>query len=265
MWKIHISGLAIVIATLFFSWQMVFADSSSISYGLKRSSDGNPPEIGAKIETIFQQHDVLYRDLSGKKTIYFTFDNGYENGHTDAILDTLKKENISATFFLTGHYLKSAPDYVKRMVNEGHTIGNHTYDHPNMSTLSENELENELKKFDQELNDLTGITRTSIVRPPEGIFSERSLQTANRLGYQHIFWSMAIVDWHEDRVRGKDVVVKELVDQLHPGAILLLHTVTKDNAEALPLFIQAAREQGYEFGNLEELRKQSVKTPVPFH
>lgn len=89
MWKIHISGLTIVIATLLFSWQMVFADSSSISYGLKRASDGNPPEIGAKIEMIFQQNDILYRDLSGKKTIYFTFDNGYEKGHTDAILDTL--------------------------------------------------------------------------------------------------------------------------------------------------------------------------------
>lgn len=159
---------------------------------------------------------ALYRDKSGDKTLYLTFDNGYENGHIKEILNSLKQEDIKGPFFLTGHYLSSAPDYVKRMA-------------------------------------------------AEGVYSENTLRIANKLGYQHIFWSMAIVDWHVARRRGTDVVVKELLDQLHPGAIILLHTVTQDNAEALPLFIQEAKKRGYHFGELEELRKQLVNTPIPFH
>lgn len=166
---------------------------------------------------------------------------------------------------MTGHYLSSAPDYVIRMVAEGHTIGNHTYSHPTMPKLSEEQLAKELFQFNNALYELTGISRTSIVRPPEGVYSENTLRIANKLGYQHIFWSMAIVDWHVARHRGTDVVVKELLDQLHPGAIILLHTVTQDNAEALPLFIQEAKKRGYHFGELEELRKQLVNTPIPFH
>lgn len=265
MWKTHALGILLIVAVTLYAFQNVSAEPTSISYGLKRSTQEQPPEIGEKIESIFEKHNALYRDKSGDKTLYLTFDNGYENGHTTAILDTLKKENIKATFFLTGHYLTSAPDFVKRMIAEGHTIGNHTYSHPTMSKLSDQQLEQELYKFDAELEKLTGVSRTAVVRPPEGVFSERSLATSNRLGYQHIFWSMAIVDWHEDRVRGKQVVVNELMAQLHPGAIILLHTVTLDNAEALPLFIEQARARGYQFGELEELRKQSVNTPIPFH
>lgn len=261
---LHVLGITLLLSVSFLSWQWVSAASDSYSFGLKRATNEQPPDLGASLESVLAKHDALVRDTSGEKTIYLTFDNGYENGHTTAILDTLKKENIRATFFLTGHYLKSAPDFVKRMVAEGHTIGNHTYSHPNMATLSEAELATELRRFDEELTKLTGISRTSIVRPPEGTFSERSLQVANKLGYQHIFWTMAIVDWYEDRVRGKEVVTKELVDQLHPGAIVLLHTVSVDNAQALPDFIKVARERGYQFADLEELRKQSVNTPFPF-
>ncbi|MFC4355688.1 polysaccharide deacetylase family protein [Chryseomicrobium palamuruense] len=264
MRTLHLLGITLLLSVSLLSWQWVSAASDSYSFGLKRATNEEPPEIGAKLESVLAKHDALLRDTSGAKTIYLTFDNGYENGQTTAILDTLKKENIQATFFLTGHYLKSAPDFVKRMIADGHTIGNHTYSHPNMATLSEKELTTELRRFDEELNKLTGISRTTIVRPPEGIFSERSLRVANQLGYQHIFWTMAIVDWHEDRVRGKEVVTKELVNQLHPGAIVLLHTVSADNSQALPDFIAQARAKGYEFADLEELRKQSVNTPFPF-
>lgn len=264
MRTLHLLGITLLLSVSLLSWQWVSAASDSYSFGLKRATNEEPPEIGAKLESVLAKHDALLRDTSGAKTIYLTFDNGYENGQTTAILDTLKKENIQATFFLTGHYLKSAPDFVKRMIADGHTIGNHTYSHPNMATLSEKELTTELRRFDEELNKLTGISRTTIVRPPEGVFSERSLRVANQLGYQHIFWTMAIVDWYEDRVRGKEVVTKELVDQLHPGAIVLLHTVSADNSQALPDFIAQARAKGYEFADLEELRKQSVNTPFPF-
>lgn len=263
--KIHAMGIVLLLIATFYSYKTVTADAASLSFGLKRAENEQPPDIGQQAESLFDQFDVLYRDKSGEKVLYLTFDNGYENGQTTAILDTLKKEKIKATFFLTGHYLKSAPDYVKRMIAEGHTIGNHTYSHPTMPTLSDQQLAKELLSFDKELFALTGITRTGIVRPPEGVYSEQTLRVANRLGYQHIFWSMAIVDWHEDRRRGKEVVTKELVDQLHPGAIILLHTVTQDNSDALPLFIEEAKKRGYHFGELEELRKQSVNTPIPFH
>lgn len=143
---------------------------------------------------------ALYRDKSGDKTLYLTFDNGYENGHTKEILYTLKQEDIKGPFFLTGHYLSSAPDYVKRMA-------------------------------------------------AEGVYSKNTLRIANKLGYQHIFWSMAIVDWHVARRRGTDVVVKELLDQLHPGAIILLHTVTQDNAEALHYSFKKLKSEDITLGN----------------
>lgn len=257
-------GSLVLVTLILFSTKLLTTDAST-SFGLKRAHDGQLPDIGQQAEKVFDQYGALYRDKSGDKTLYLTFDNGYENGHTNEILNTLKQEDIKGTFFLTGHYLSSAPDYVKRMVAEGHTIGNHTYSHPTMPKLSEEQLAKELLQFDDALFELTGITRTSIVRPPEGVYSENTLRIANKLGYQHIFWSMAIVDWYADRRRGTDVVVKELLDQLHPGAIILLHTVTQDNAEALPLFIKEAKKRGYRFGELEELRKQSVNTPIPFH
>lgn len=229
------------------------ADAEAFNWGFKKASNGVPPEAGAALDSLLDKHGAIYKGKPDEKVAYLTFDNGYENGYTESILDTLNAENTPATFFLTGHYLTSATPLVKRMIKDGHTIGNHSYDHPNMANLSKKEMENEWTRFDKKLNELTGIERTNYARPPEGTFNEQLLITGNNLGYRHIFWSVAFIDWHADKPKGRDYAYNELMKQLHPGALILMHTVSPDNAEALPSFIQDAKKEGYTFKSLDEL------------
>ena len=202
---------------------------------------------------MLKRYDAIYEGDTSKKVIYLTFDNGYENGYTESILDTLKLHKINATFFLTGHYVNSAPDIVKRMVADGHIIGNHSDKHPNMARISEAELIKEWKSFDERLKKLTNIERTVYARPPEGVYNEQVLKVGLENGYRHIFWSIAFKDWERDVRRGGEYSYNELMKQLHPGAIVLMHTVSPDNAEGLPKFIESAKALGYQFGSLDDL------------
>lgn len=223
------------------------------SWGFKKSTNGQPVDIGGELENVVKKYDAIYKGKPDKKVIYLTFDNGFENGYTESILDTLKKENVPATFFLTGHYVKSATDLVKRMIKDGHIIGNHSYGHPNMARLSEEKMVEEWKDFDNILKELTGVERTHYARPPEGIFSEKVLEVGNKHGYRHMFWSIAFMDWDRNSTKGGDYAYNELMKQLHPGAVILMHTVAKHNAEGLPSFIQEAKKQGYTFDSLDNL------------
>ncbi|WP_301109681.1 delta-lactam-biosynthetic de-N-acetylase [Sporosarcina sp.] len=222
-------------------------------WGFKKSTDGVPPSAGSELDKLLDDHGAIYKGQGEEKIVYLTFDNGYENGYTESILDTLKKEKTPATFFITGHYVKSASDLVKRMVKDGHGIGNHSYDHPNMANLSEQQMKEEWKKLDEALYAVTGIKRTVYARPPEGVFNAKLLQVGNDLGYRHIFWSVAFIDWHRDQPKGKDYAYNELMKQLHPGALILMHTVSPDNSQALPDFIRDAKKQGYKFHTLDQL------------
>ncbi|BDH63070.1 peptidoglycan-N-acetylmuramic acid deacetylase PdaA [Lysinibacillus sp. PLM2] len=256
MWKHHILGsmlVAIVVALAFTFAPSNTAYAKTYNWGFTKSKDGKPADAGHELETVLKEYDSIYKGRPDEKVIYLTFDNGFENGYTESILDTLKEENVKATFFLTGHYLKSATDLVKRMIDEGHTIGNHSYGHPNMANLPEEKMVDEWKKFDKLLKELTGVDRTHFVRPPEGVFSEKVLEIGNRHGYRHIFWSIAFVDWDKNSQKGWEYAYDELMKQLHPGGIILMHTVAKHNADAMPKFIQEAKKQGYRFGTLEEL------------
>ena len=150
-------------------------------------------EAGAELDAMLKKHGAIYKGSADEKILYFTFDNGYENGYTESILDTLKAENIKATFFLTGHYLESATPLVKRMIADGHQIGNHSYGHPNLARLSKEGVQKELQKFDKRLSELTSLKRTTVTRPPEGTFNEQVLEAANEIGYQHIFWSVLLL------------------------------------------------------------------------
>lgn len=244
-------GLLIIMAGLLLNPYAANAEESH--WGFKKAKDEIPPDAGAAFNELLEKYGALYKGSAEDKTIYLTFDNGYEAGHTESILDTLKAEDIPATFFLTGHYLTSATPLVERMIADGHIIGNHSYDHPNMAALSKQGMQDEWHRFDRKLKELTGVDRTVYVRPPKGIFNEKLLAVGNELGYRHIFWSIAFVDWHEDKPRGKDYAYHELMNQLHPGAIILMHTVSSDNAEALPDFIRDAQEKGYTFKSLDEL------------
>jgi len=245
--------MAFIIVTAGILLNPFTADAEEFHWGFKKAADQIPPNAGGSFDSLLDKHGAIYKGKPDEKVVYLTFDNGYENGYTESILDTLKKEDVPATFFLTGHYLTSATPILKRMIADGHGIGNHSYDHPNMANLSEQGMEDEWTRFDKKLKELTGMERTTYARPPKGIFNEKLLSVGNKLGYRHIFWSVAFVDWHADKPRGKDYAYGELMKQLHPGALILMHTVSADNAEALPSFIQDAKKEGYSFRSLDDL------------
>lgn len=170
------------------------------------------------------------------------------------ILEALKKHQAPAAFFLVGNYLETSPDLVKRMVEEGHTVGNHTYHHPDMSKISTKET------FSKELSDLemlytktTGQSMTHYYRPPQGKYSEANLKMADELGYQTFFWSLAYVDWYEDKQPTREEAFQKLLGRIHPGAIVLLHSTSKTNAQILDELLTRWEEMGYRFGQLEEL------------
>ena len=222
-------------------------------FGFKKSNKGVIPSIGI-YEDYLKGNDALYVGNTDTKTIYLTFDEGYENGYTGKILDTLKEKNVPAAFFCTGDYIKRNKELVKRMIDEGHIVGNHTWNHKTMpSVASDTEFKEELTKFDDYMLENFKI-RTGYFRYPNGEFSEKTLKIVKDMGYKTVFWSLAYKDWEKDVVKGADYAVKEVVDHIHNGAIILLHAVSSDNAEALPLIIERLNEEGYTFANLDNLK-----------
>lgn len=226
--------------------------NTPIHWGFKKAQNEIPPEAGATYDALLQKYHAFYKSDSKEKVVYLTFDNGYENGYTEKILDVLKKEKVPATFFVTGHYLNSAPDLVKRMVKEGHIIGNHSWSHPDFTQVSDTKIKEELDRVKQKTEELTGQKEMIFMRPPRGIFSERTLKIAKDAGYLHVFWSVAFVDWKTDQQRGWQYAYNEMMKQIHPGAVILLHTVSKDNADALEKAITDMKKRGYTFKSLND-------------
>lgn len=222
-------------------------------WGYKKNTDHTVPDVG-KYGDIIKDYNAYYADHSGEKNIYVTFDNGYEQGYTDAILDILKKEKVPATFFVTGHYVESAPELIQRMANEGHIIGNHSYTHPDFTTMSKQTIKKELDTLEKAVQEVTNTDyQMQYLRPPRGTFNDNTLKWSSELGYIHVFWSIAFKDWHTEGQKGWKYAYKEVMDQIHPGAILLLHAVSSDNAEALEQIIKDLKEQGYTFKSLDDL------------
>jgi peptidoglycan-N-acetylmuramic acid deacetylase len=230
-----------------------------IHWGFKKAQNGKPAEAGQEYDELLAKYGSYYKGPSNKKILYLTFDNGYENGYTAQILDVLKKEHVPATFFVTGHYLKTAPELVQRMVKEGHIVGNHSWSHPDLTQVSDEKLKLELKKVKQETAKLTKQKEMNYMRPPRGILSERTLALAKEEGYTHVLWSLAFVDWQTNNQKGWKYAYQNIMAQAHPGAILLLHTVSKDNAEALEKVIQDLKKEGYQFKSLDYLTKNQNK------
>lgn len=229
------------------------ASAESYNWGIVKGKNGQPGQAGPKFDAMLPKFDAVYLGDTSKKEVYLTFDNGYENGYTAKILDTLKKHNAPATFFVTGHYLQSAPDLVKRMVKEGHIIGNHSWNHPDMTTMTEGAIRSELQRVKDETERLTGQKTMNYLRPPRGIFNERTMQVARDEGYYHIFWSLAYKDWVVSEQKGAAYAHDEIMRQIHPGAILLIHTISKDNADALDSVLTDLTKQGYTFKSLDDL------------
>lgn len=225
------------------------------NWGLGFGTEGAQPTGNVTTEEL-GQYDAHYVGDSSEKVIYLTFDAGYENGNTAAILDALKKHNVSATFFVVGHYLESAPDLVKRMVEEGHSVGNHTYHHLDMSSISNKEsFQKEMDDVANLFKEITGEEMAMYYRPPQGKYSTENLKMARDLGYHTFFWSLAYVDWYQDKQPTKEEAFNKLVGRIHPGAIVLLHSTSKTNAEILDELLTKWEEMGYTFRTLEDFVK----------
>ncbi|MGG0718140.1 delta-lactam-biosynthetic de-N-acetylase [Robertmurraya massiliosenegalensis] len=239
--------------------------NAPVQWGFKKGKDEQPAEAGKELDELLDKYDAFYKGDSDTKDIYLTFDNGYENGYTAKFLDVLKSEKVPATFFVTGHYLESQPELVKRMAKEGHIIGNHSYYHPDLTKVDDDRLKRELEKVRAKTEEITGIKNMVYLRPPRGILSERTLQLAKEEGYTHVMWSVAFVDWKIDQQKGAQYAYDNIMRQIHPGAIILLHTVSKDNADALEQAIQDLKKKGYTFKSLDDLTKRkSTKNPMLF-
>ena len=223
------------------------------SWGVSFRQEGSAPVGTAGMEQL-RQYDAAYLGDTREKVLYLTFDAGYENGCTEQVLDTLKKHQVSAAFFLVGNYIERNADLVRRMVEEGHIVGNHTMHHYDMSRLSGKET------FSKELTDLedlfrqtTGKELPKFYRPPQGVYSQENLKMAKELGYKTVFWSLAYVDWLNDKQPTREEAFRKLLPRTHNGAVVLLHSTSKTNAEILDDLLTQWENLGYRFGTLEEL------------
>lgn len=227
--------------------------SADGNWGLSFQQEGKPPVANATADYL-KQFNAYYAENTQEKVLYLTFDAGYENGCTPAILDALKKHNAPATFFIVGNYLTTSPDLVKRMVAEGHTVGNHTYHHPDMSKISTREaFEKELGDLEALYQETTGQPMVKFYRPPQGKYSESNLKMASDMGYKTFFWSLAYVDWYQDKQPTHEEAFKKLLGRIHPGAIVLLHSTSQTNAEILDELLTKWEEMGYTFKSLDQL------------
>ncbi|MDR0381567.1 MAG: polysaccharide deacetylase family protein [Oscillospiraceae bacterium] len=229
------------------------ASADGGDWGLHFPKEGRPPTGNATADFL-AGYGAVYLGDTNRPRLYLTFDAGYENGYTASILDTLKKHGVPAAFFLVGHYVESAPDLTRRMREEGHIVGNHTYHHPNMTALTDKAaFAEELTALETRYKEVTGYELSRFYRPPQGKFSEQNLALAQELGYRTVFWSLAYVDWRQDRQPTHEEAFGKLLPRTHPGAIILLHTTSKTNAEILDALLTKWTEMGYSFGTLDEL------------
>ena len=190
----------------------------------------------------------------GEKVIYLTFDAGYENGNTAKILDALKKHGVHAAFFCSGKLSGNQSGTGKTMVEEGHIVGNHTYHHPDMSKISDKQsFEKELKDLENLYTQVTGQTMKKYYRPPQGKYSENNLKMAQEMGYKTFFWSLAYVDWYQDKQPSKEEAFKKLLGRIHPGAIVLLHSTSDTNGAILDELLTKWEEMGYHFATLDDI------------
>ncbi len=251
-------GCAVLLFVSLFVYEAMFNFSVTVSkeitnWGLSFKENGKAP-VGNATAKALKEYNSYYVGKDDEKVIYLTFDAGYENGYTASILDTLKKHDVKAAFFLVGHYLEEESELVKRMVEEGHIVGNHTYNHPDMSKISDVEsFRKELSSVEELFKQVTGQDMKKYYRPPQGKFNEDNLAMANNMGYKTIFWSLAYVDWYSDKQPTKEQAFNKLIPRIHPGAVVLLHSTSKTNCEILDELLTKWKEEGYTFKTLDDL------------
>ena len=223
------------------------------AWGLRFQKEGQSPSGPASVKQL-QEYDAVFLGNTDEKVLYLTFDAGYENGCTEKILDILKKHDVPAAFFLVGNYIERNGDLVRRMVEEGHIVGNHTMHHPDMSKLSSKEtFSKELTDLEDLFREVTGKELPKYYRPPQGIYSEENLKMAKELGYKTVFWSLAYADWDNNAQPTKEQAFSKLLPRVHNGAVVLLHSTSKTNAEILDELLTKWKEMGYTFKSIDAL------------
>lgn len=224
--------------------------NQKICWGIKRAEDNKQPDLGKVNLDLIKKYDGIAMGNPEKKYIYLTFDNGYEAGYTEKILDTLKENEVPATFFITAHYLNTAGDLVERMIKEGHIVGNHTVNHKSMPEISEEKIKEEVMKLHTTVFEKYNY-EMKYIRPPKGEYSERTLSITNSLGYRTLMWSFAYDDWDENKQGRTEYGKNKIISNIHPGCVMLLHATSKDNSEILGDVIKEIKKMGYEFKSIE--------------
>jgi peptidoglycan-N-acetylmuramic acid deacetylase len=226
-------------------------DRESYSWYFHPNSNHEIPAVSTDVQAMLADYDAFYVLPNNENKIYLTFDEGYENGFTGRILDILKANNVRAAFFITGHYLKTQPELIKRMKNEGHLVCNHTANHPDLSTVSRDKFEQEINSLEDEYRQLTNLEMDKYLRPPMGIYSPGSLSYGREMGYRVVFWSMAFKDWDITAQPGAEFSYQYVINNIHPGAVILLHAVSQSNTEALDRIIKDLLAAGYKFATFD--------------
>ncbi len=247
IWAAVLGAIALVVSV--FSRQVL----ETGSWGLSFRTEGAAP-IGPAGTEQLKKYDAAYIGDTGEKVIYLTFDAGYENGCTAQILDVLKAHQVPAAFFLVGNYMERNADLVRRMVDEGHTVGNHTMHHYDMSKISDKAtFTKELSDLESLFKDITGKELPKYYRPPQGIYSETNLEMARDLGYRTVFWSLAYVDWNNDAQPTPEEAFSKLLPRIHNGAEVLLHSTSTTNAQILDELLTKWSAMGYTFAPIANL------------
>lgn len=232
-------------------------DNTCINWFFIPNNESRTPDINDKLNFKLSDYDAIYNGPKSPnvKSLYLTFDEGYENGYTEQILDVLKEKNVKAIFFVTSHYITYSPDTVKRMVDEGHIVANHTNHHYSMPsvTYSTDVFNKELTDVEDKFKELTGKDMPKFFRPPMGKYSVNSLKKTKDLGYKTIFWSFAYKDWVIDNQPSEEEAIKKITNGVHPGCIMLIHAVSKTNTAVLKTVLEQIKADGYEFKSLNEL------------
>jgi len=231
---------------------------NEISWYFKKNNEHKQPKLDKDLEFINDYScyylDPRHGDNDDEKVIYLTFDAGYENGNIERILDVLKEKEVQGAFFVLGHLIEKNTDLVKRMVNDGHLVCNHTMSHKNMAKITnEKEFKEEIVKLEKLYTEKIGGEMPKFYRPPEGRFSKENLDILESMGYKTILWSFAYADWDNNNQLSPEIATKKLINGTHNGEILLLHPTSSTNADILSKLIDVWKDMGYKFGSLNEL------------
>lgn len=228
--------------------------NKTLAWGFRRGENHEQAILDAESLKVLEKYNGIAMGNSEKKYIYLTFDAGYEAGYTESILKTLKENDVTATFFITAHYVNTASDLVKKMIQNGNIVGNHTVNHACLPNLNDEKVKEEIMKLHNTVYEVTGY-EMSYFRPPKGEFSERTASIVDSLGYTSVLWSNAYDDWDNSKQGRSEYGKKKVLDNLHNGAIILLHSTSKDNCDMLDALIKEAKQMGYEFRSLDKFEK----------